>query len=290
MERVLRINRPLIIQCSRELKEEAIDTLMREIYEIGERAGVDTLEVELYKEIGSEIFFPSTNCAVNTYNTPEWIQIFESQGFACSKTTLCFEMNLGEFSGSNAHQQINIRKHALNNEEDKKLYYNLWSLSNECPYDFGNNDYWYSNVFGWPRVWYSEIAHILDRDDYILFAEKNGEAVGFIHWWPNVYPSLIKGGRRAIFVREHLVQELLDTVEEGKIFKIIVTKKAKNDKNLIERALINEALELMRNKYRFKRCQIGNIPTGEDKTLSFMQEKSGRKVHEMCLMRMRMRK
>jgi len=68
-ERVLRINRPLVMQCNMEVKEEAVNALMHEIYEIGEKAGVDTLEVELYKEIGSEIFFPSTihsvinNCA-----------------------------------------------------------------------------------------------------------------------------------------------------------------------------------------------------------------------------------
>jgi hypothetical protein len=284
---VLRITRPLILQCDKEIKKEAVNILMQEIYEIGKRAGVNVIEAELYREIDSKIFFPSTSCAVNTYNTPDWIQIFENRGFTCSKVILCFELNLDEFNEGNEdnHQRIHIRKHISSDEGDKKLYYKLWSLSDDCPYYFGNYGFWYPNVFGWPRVWYSEIAHILNRDDYVLFAEKDGEVVGFIHWWPNLYPLFIEGGRKVIFVREGLVDELLDKIEEGKIFKIIVTKKAKNDKDLIEKALINEALKLMKNKFKFKRCQIGNILREKEKMSSFIQENGGKKVHEIWLMR-----
>lgn len=283
-EGILRITRPLILQCDKEIKKEAVNTLMQEIYEIGKRAGVNVVEAELYREIDSKIFFPSTSCAANTYNTPDWIQIFESRGFTCSKVILCFELNLDEFNGDN-DQRIHIRKHISSDGRDKKLYYKLWSLSDNCPYYFGNYDFWYPNVFGWPRVWYSEIAHILNKDDYVLFAEKDGEVVGFIHWWPNLYPLFIEGGRKAIFARESLSDELLDKIEEGKIFKIVVTKKAKNDTDLIEKALISEALKLMKNKFKFKRCQIGNILREKENLSSFIQENGGKKVHEIWLMR-----
>ncbi|MEW6408876.1 MAG: hypothetical protein AB1488_02025 [Nitrospirota bacterium] len=283
-EGVLRITRPLILQCDTKLKKEAVNILMQEIYEIGNRAGVNAIEVELYREINSKIFFPSASCAINTYNTTDWIQIFESYGFVCSKVTLCFELNLDEFNEDN-DQQIHIRKYIADDEEDKKMYYKLWSLSDDCPYYFGNYGFWYSNVFGWPRVWYSEIAHILNRDDYILFAEKGKEITGFIHWWPNLYSLMIKGGRKAIFVKENYVEELLDNIQEGKIFKIIVNKKMKNDKDLIEKTLINEAVKIMKKKFKFKRCQIGNIPMENINISSFIQENGGKKVHEVWLMR-----
>lgn len=260
---------------------------MQEIYEIGRRAGANFIEVELYKQINSKIYFPSAGCAVNTYNTLDWAQIFRGYGFARDKVMYCFELNLDEFNGNdeNDYPQIHIRRHISTDENDKKLYYKLWSLSDNFPYYFGNNVFWYSNVFGWPRVWYSDVAHILNKDDYILFAEKDGEIVGFIHWWPNLYPLLIEGGRKTIFGRESSINELIDKIGEAKIFKIITSKKARDYKNLIEKALIEEALKVMKGNFGFKKCQIGNIPVENDKLSSFIERKKGRRVHEIWIMR-----
>ncbi len=283
-ERVLRITRPLTLQCDIEFKNEVVNVLMQEIFEIGRRAGVNAIEIELYKEINAKIFFPSASCAVNTYNTPDWIQLFQGYGFARSKVIYCFELNLDEFSEDDC-QQIHVRRHISTDENDKKLYYKLWALNDNVIYDFRNNGFWYSNVFGWPRIWYSEVAHILNKDDYILFAEKNGETVGFIHWWPNLYPLLIDGGRKAIFGRERSIDKSLEIIEEGKIFKIIIANKAKDYKTLIGKALINEALKLMKYKYRFKKCQIGNIPIANEEIPSFIRQNRGKMVHEIWLMR-----
>jgi hypothetical protein len=100
-DRVLRITRPLMLPCGSNLKKEAVPMLLQEILALGRRAGVYAIEAELYREIDSRIFFPSTNCAVNTYNTPEWIEIFESHGFVRSKVFPCFELKLDEFNREN---------------------------------------------------------------------------------------------------------------------------------------------------------------------------------------------
>jgi len=286
-DRILRITRPLILKSHEKLNTDVVTTLLQEIYEIGKRAGVNIIEAEIYEEINSKIFFPSTSCAVNTYNTLEWIKTFESFGFVRSKTMQCFELNLDELNEYKDPylSKINIRKYQSNDEEDKKLYLNLWSQSKDCPYNLVNNGFWYTNVFEWPRIFYSEISHILNKDDYILFAEKNGEVVGFIHWWPNLYPLLIEGGRKAIFGTEDLINNSLAKIDEGKVFKIIVSKKAKNDKDLIEKSLINEAAKIMKNKFKFKRCQIGNISEEKQSMLSFIQENGGKKVHEYWVIR-----
>jgi hypothetical protein len=283
-ERVLRITRPLLIPSGEGVQKEALKSLMQEIGEIGKRAGVHVIEAELYGEIKSRIFFPSTNCAVNTYNSPEWIRFFENAGFACSKRSYCFELELDNFSQWDAGG-VFVRKCNLNDDEDKKLYNKLWAVSGECPYALTDSGFWYSNVFGWPRLWYSEIANILNREDYILFAEKEGEVMGFIHWWPNLYPLLKEAGRKAILVGGSLVDDTLDRIEEGKIFKIIVSKKAVKYRDLIEKALINEAMKLMKEKFNFKRCQIGNIPREKENLSSYIYKNSGKKVHEIWLMR-----
>jgi hypothetical protein len=283
-ERVLRITRPLLIPRGEEVQKEALKGLLQEIGEIGKRAGVHVIEAELYEEIKSRIFFPSTNCAVNTYNPPEWIGFFGSVGFACSERSYCFELEVDNLSQWDAGG-VSVRKCNLNNDQDKKLYYNLWTLSGECPYGLTDSGFWYPNVFGWPRVWYSEIAHILSKDNYVLFAEKNGKIVGFVHWWPNLYPLLREGGWKAIFVKESLVNGILDKIEEGKIFKIIVSKKAAKYRDLVEKALINEAMRLMKEKFDFKRCQIGNISEGRENIASYIYKNGGEKVHEVWLMR-----
>jgi hypothetical protein len=96
---------------------------------------------------------------------------------------------------------------------------------------------------------------------------------------------LIEGGRKAIFGGEDLINKSLDKIDGGKIFKIIVSQKAKNDKNLIEKALINEAAKIMKSKFKFKRCQIGNIPEEKQSMLSFIRETGAKKVHEYWILR-----
>lgn len=282
-EKILRITRPLILQGDNELKKEAVHALMWEIYELGRRAGVNAIEVELYKEINSKIFFPSASCAVNTFNTADWPQIFEGYGFASIKVTSCFELNLKE--SYHDDQSIYVRKYIAGDENDKKLYYKLWSQSDHCPYEVRNYGFWYANVFGWPRIWYSELAQILNKDDYILFAEKDGDVVGFIHWWPNLYSLLIEGGRKAIFGREGSIKEALEKIEEGKIFKIVIAKKTEDYKDLVAAALMNEAFKIMKNRYNFKKSQIGNISLTNKGVTSFIRENNGKKVHEIWLMR-----
>jgi hypothetical protein len=288
-ERVLRITRPLLIPCGEEVQKETLKSLTEEIDEIGKRAGVQVIETEVYRKIDSKIFFPSTNCAVNTWNQPEWVELFEGAGFAHSKRMYCFELNLGSVNGG-VDGEVFVRRFNSHDDRDKRLYYQLWNLSGECPYALTDSGFWYSNVFGWPRVWYSEIAHILNRDDYILFAEKDGKVMGFIHWWPNLYPLWIQGGRKAIFVKDSLIDETLETIEEGKIFKIVVSKKAGKYRDLIERALINESTKLMKEKFKFKQCQIGNIPKEKEYISSYIYKNSGKKVHEIWLMRKKISK
>jgi hypothetical protein len=285
-ERVLRITRPLLIPMGDDLQKEVLKCLMQEIGEIGKRAGVHIIEAELYAEIKSRIFFPSTNCAVNTYNPPEWIGFFENAGFICSERCNCFELELDNFSQWDTGG-VSVRKCNLNDDEDKKLYYRLWTLSGECPYALADLGFWYPNVFGWPRLWYSETPRLLNREDYILFAERKREPLGFIHWWPNLYPLLIRDGWNAIYRNDNSFDQSLDRMEEGKIFKVIVGRKVGEGKKMVRRALMSEAIKIMKEKFGFKKCQITNVPEEREDIRSHICEKGGQKVHEVCLMRRR---
>jgi hypothetical protein len=181
--------------------------------------------------------------------------------------------------------EILVRPYRSDGDRDRKLYYDLWSRSGECPYDLAHSGFWYANAFGWPRLWYSETACILNRDDYILFAEREGEAMGMIHWWPNLFPLLKEGGRKAIYLPESLASEALTRIGEGKIFKIIVSDRAGKDRDRVERSLLSEAMRMMKEKYRFRTCQIGNVLPEKEYFVDYLRRLGGEKVHEIWYMR-----
>jgi hypothetical protein len=283
-ERILRITRPLPFSRSGGLTEDAFSRLIQEAMELGRRTAAHQVEIELYREIRKRIFFPSTNCAVNTYNAPDWVGLFEKVGFACSQKTLCFEMDLHRFQ-EGKDGEILVRPYRSDGDRDRKLYYDLWTRSGECPYDLAHTGFWYANAFGWPRLWYSETAGIMNRGDYILFAYRGGEALGMIHWWPNLFPLLREEGRKAIFLEESLADEALNRIREGKIFKIVVSERAGKYRDRVERSLISEAMRTMKEKFRFKTCQVGNVLPEKEILVDHLCRLGGEKVHEVWYMR-----
>ncbi|HPJ93949.1 MAG TPA: hypothetical protein PLU81_06075 [Deltaproteobacteria bacterium] len=283
--KLLRVTRLMLLPKEERKAEKLISHLIKEIVDLGWRAGVHAIEAEVYAQINSRIFFPSTSCAVNTYNTLDWKQILEHNGFTLHRTTNCFEMNVDDLVMEHLVEGIRVREYRSEDEEDMRRYYKVWASSDDCLYDFGHYGFWYQNVFGWPRVWYSEYPHLLNKDEYILFAERNGETVGFIHWWPNIYPLLIKEGRKALYLSREEVVKKLEQIDEAKIFKIAVSRKAKKDRDVIEKALICNAAELMKEKFGIRKCQIGNIPRERTYLKSYIDSQGGQLVHDVCLMR-----
>lgn len=124
-KKVLRVTRPLLIPGSEGLGKDGFETLIREVKEIERRAGVHVIKVELYNEIRSRIFSPSTDCAINNYNLPECIQFFENSGFILSKNKFCFELDLEKISGLD-YEGVSIRKWNPADDQEKRVV--LWTL------------------------------------------------------------------------------------------------------------------------------------------------------------------
>ncbi len=281
-ERILRITRPLPFSRSEGLNESTMSAFMRELNELGKRTAAHQIELELYEEIRSRIFFPSTNCAVNTYNIPDSAGLFEKAGFSGTQKTLCFEVDLDRFQ---AERDDDICIRPYRREGDQKMYYELWSRSGECPYDLTHSGFWYVNAFGWPRLGYEETACILNQNEFILFAEMGGETVGMIHWWPDLFPLLRQEGRKAIFLPEASAREALKRIREGKIFKIVVSKQAGKYRDRVERSLVVEAMRVMKEKFLFRTCQVGNLYSGKEKLIKQIRLLGGEVVHKVQYMR-----
>jgi hypothetical protein len=109
--------------------------------------------------------------------------------------------------------------------------------------------------------------------------------VGMIHWWPNVYPLLREGGRKAIFLSEAPAKQTLNQIKEGKIFKIAVSDRAGRYRDRIVRSLIGRSLKMMKEKFQFQTCQIGNVPSENEALIDHLRRMGAEKVHELWLMR-----
>ncbi len=130
---ILRVVRPLSFSLTEDLTKDEYNQFFQEINELGRRTGAHLIEAELYREIRSRIFFPSTDCIVNTYNDPSWVNLFENAGFKTRQSDLCYQVDLNNFRKED-DPEIRVRILCLDSDKDKKAYYDLWTLGGGCPY------------------------------------------------------------------------------------------------------------------------------------------------------------
>lgn len=286
-ERILRVTRVLPARPGRPLRPEEAAALLHELRDIACRAGARSIEVEAYREIRTPIFFPSGSSAVGAYNDAGLIPLLEDAGFRRAERRVCCGLTPGQFEPDAAGTVPNLtfRPHDPRSGTDRERYYRLWTESGDCPYDLADNGLWRVNAFGWPRAWYAELPPALSCAGTILFAERDGEPLGFVHWWPNVYPALRAGGRRALFPDDEGKGISPAINGEGKIFKLVVGRKAKAARERIERALLFEGMRVMRDDFGLRTLQVGNIAGHREGLLSYLASKGSGLTHEIWIMR-----
>ncbi len=286
-ERVLRVARVLPAEPGRPLRPEAAAALLGEVRDIAARAGARAIEVEAYREIRGAIFFPSGTSAVNAYNDPALVPLLEGAGYRRVARRLCVEAPSGTFDPGPGDGAATLRFRDLEpaGGRDRALYYRLWTESGECPYDLVDNGLWYVNAFGWPRAWYEDLSPLLSLPGSILVAERDGEPVGFLHWWPNVYPLWAAGGRQALYLEGKEPHDLPGAVQGGKVFRLAVSRSAGRDRGRIERAMVLEGVRVMREKFGLGKVQVGNIPGEREELLAFLAAHGAGQVQELCILR-----
>jgi len=114
--KLLRVTRLLLLPDKKREDEKLIFHMIKELEDLGRRARVNAIEVEVYTQINSRIFFPSTSCAVNTYNTLEWQQILENKGYTLHKATQCYEMEVDDLVNEHLFEEIRVRKYRSEDE------------------------------------------------------------------------------------------------------------------------------------------------------------------------------
>lgn len=262
-KRVLRLERPCSFVESEKLKREVYSCLLNHCTKIAKLMHVDLLELELYRRIGGEICFPSTLSYTNSYNAPEMVEFFKRHGFQKRITEFVFILptDIRSEKIDSTTNSYAFKRYGYSPLERMK-YWSLWFRSPYC----------LERIF--PRhdaVWKLNYGlKAADDPRFIIFAWKNDNIIGFVHWFPNFYR--INNSWRT--KKSEWVFE--QGIRSGKIFKIIIDPAF--DSKDVRTALCLAAIKTMRD-CGITKIQIGNIYDNDKLMLKLIEELGGKRLH-----------
>ena len=269
---ILRITRPLLVD--NEWDPLMVDVFLESIRLLARRLNILIAEIEIYSKVEAPIFFPSSNSAVDICNNPLLNTFLIKKGLQSSSIIPTFqtnkETNLPDFS---MPENLEIRPIYNNDFKDRQSYHRLWFESGYMPIYFTKKqkDKWLDL-----RPWYGDVCAKLDYKDYIFIAELNGNPVGFVHWWPNLYRYFLSNKDSGSDME---IKELIKSIGEAKVFKLAVSRQVEQVSEKIKKALVYHAMKIMFSDYSIKRFQFSAIRKAEQSRL--FENIDARLVHEI---------
>ncbi len=247
------------------------------------------IELEVCKSVWKPVYYPSSPTAINACNDPE-LAVFlgrekvpfrdvlstvevplEAAGLAGEAATGAgVDGAPGRHGRSRPGPEITVRFIRQDDPADRDAYYRLWSESGDLPVSLaGSVRKAAPQVADWRalRPWYTDVSTLLSRDEYILLAEAGGQPVGFAHWWPNVYRIRAEHGPGGLHVPAEGVSALVRQTAEGKVFKLVVDKKAASAEPAVSEALLRETFRVMREDFGLRKAHVAGLrlyPKGAD--------------------------
>ena len=225
------------------------------------------MEACIFSEIEEPLFFPTTLSKEGSYIPPQYKPLFEE--FYPAKTQYCYTLPAFHTQST---PDIQMRPMDARDHEDRFLYKKLWAPSRYNLFQTFDISTYYLHAW-------NISTNLLMAEDSILFAEEKGKVVGFVEWKPNLH-AVMKGTPSTYFVSEEKAKEVLKTVDEAKICKV-VTEEGRED---LFKEMIVSTLHLLSTKYSITKYQIGNIDD-DDALLRKVIEKMGKKIATITYVR-----
>ncbi len=278
---VLRVAR--ILSLTGSWDEKLSLALIHVLQGLGQGFRVRKIEIEVYETIDAEIFFPSSNCSIDVCNDPSLAQCLRAVGLVPANTILTYGLSLDSIDYTE-YQSTNFSVRPIHSKSDidRQEYYRLWADSGKLPFFCSAGK---SRITRWheERPWYEDYSPINSNDKFVLFAELNGNAQGFVHWWPNNYRMAQKYGRNSIYSSREKIAALQKEIKEAKIFKLAISTTNQKLRRLIERSLLHDAMSCMASNFNISQCQVSGITKKDESLLSTLEDLGGKKVHSILL-------
>jgi hypothetical protein len=265
-ERVCRIDRLTFLN---NIKEDKIK-ILNEIIKIAKQiyGKIDIFEAEIFIDVNSSIFFPSTLFILGSCNKKEVLNLYRDMDFELIKTKCCYEIDLNSVNICKVpNAQINMIK-----PEEWSNYWNLWGMTDDC----SNTSYILKANIG---ASYGDLFPFLSNPSYILMYKQFGSIFGgilnipicqgFVQWAPNIHKFLLQNNKINLEKINH------SYFKEAKIFKIsLKVKDDYNSANLYGN-MIDLSLSFLKSKGIIK-CQVGNFEQSHPVLVHIKKKYSGK--------------
>lgn len=255
---ILRVARPMVLRGGWDRTRAGL--LVSAVRHLGKSLGAYEVELEIFSEVKERVFFPSSSTAIDTCNDPQLFNVLTELGLVPLEKETIYAWHRNDCVDSGKSKEDfggdwtwrTVRKGSA---DDRRTYEQIWLASGDLPVAYsqkgGTSGSWLSQ-----RPWYDDVSPWISQEDAIIFAEYRGEAVGFIHWWPNMYRVFSRLGRSFFTVSLDKVGDLIRENGEAKIFKLAVLKSVAKQRTWVANCLVQQALYLMVERHGLSTCQI----------------------------------
>lgn len=248
-EKICRIERLTYLNTSKENKIEVLE----EIFKIATiiYGKIDIFETEIFIDVNSPIFFPSTLFILGSCNKKEVINLYLDLEFELIKIKSCYEIDMNLI---NIDKVSNARIRSIRREEWSK-YWTLWGTSEDCLDTSYLIKKKIETSFGDLVPPLSEPFYVIMYKDFSSFLDQimdTPTSQGFIQWAPNIYKLLIQNNKINL---ENLE---LSSLDESKIFKFILKFRDNLKSNNSYGNMLDLTLSFLKSQ-GIKKCQIGNF-------------------------------
>jgi hypothetical protein len=194
--KILRIERPLVItNLTYKKRLEIFGTMKRYVVQLAISLSYDFIEMELYKSINEDIYFPSSLSTLGTFNLPEDYDCLVDNSFKEIKKTLCFEI-----IKEKKQEYIETRQRSLFDRLRKRFY--GWCICDPKSMTVRKAIPFFA--FNFP--------------EYFLVRTEPKPAM--IQWYPDLF-LLSKDNWRLLFDEEDEVRRRILNIQRGKIYRIV---------------------------------------------------------------------
>ncbi|MEM2126692.1 MAG: hypothetical protein QXH67_00520 [Candidatus Bathyarchaeia archaeon] len=248
-EKICRIERLTYLNSSRENKIEILEEILKIATLIYGK--IDIFEAEVFIDVNSSIFFPSSLFILGSCNKKEVLNLYLELEFELTRIKYCYEIDINSI---NINKVPNARIHSISSEEWPK-YWTLWGMSDECP----DTSYLLKKEF---KIRFGDLVPPLSEPSYVIMYKDFGSffdhimdtptSQGFVQWAPNIYKLLLHNNKM------NLEKIDLSYLDEAKIFKFNLMSRDYSKLNNSYGNIIDLTLSFLKSK-RIKKCQIGNF-------------------------------
>jgi hypothetical protein len=277
-EKICRIERLSYLECNKEVQLQILEEILKIATHIYGK--INIFETEVFLDINSPIFFPSSLFILGSCNKKEDVKLYQDFDFELVQKKYCYEIDL---HSNTVHKIPNRRTRPIKPDEWSN-YWAIWGMTKYCldtsylfkmkmKTGFGNLIQFFSDPSY--TMMYEEFGSFFDRIAGIPSVE------GFVQWAPNIYRSFLSGNK---FNLRQLDSSCLN---EARIFKLGLKSRDGSEPSDSYGNMLELTLPILKSK-GVRKCQLGNFEESHPAMVHLKKKLAGKCVQAVGILQKRL--